>query len=314
MKRAEFAERQYEIAVHIELARGGAGPFVPTQAAEKYIGVDAASDPAKWHAIWQILSVQIPRRVELSPTLWPELPPRFHNQIPGRMCSLFMQFKRPVFQDRKSAKYFAHIGGTYFQVGITPHQQQTLLRLERRLRTKAVIRYAAPAFWSRSDFELHDRHRQVLSNSAYISPARVKKHRQWMYSGPIGRVVVNPIAEEFEDEGWEAVVDRMRDLAERETLRQHVRKLAEVLGSDVMPDRAAGWLSRLAQYGVFSDEDNRFLSDLSTVARAAEMADSAWLVMLLPDDEWRRQFELEHRTFPPWWRHWSWWLADFGDN
>lgn len=167
MQRAQFAERQYETAVHIELARNGAGPFIPTQAIEAYIGIDAAADPGKRHAIWRILSVQIPRRVTLSPALWPELPPKFHDDIPGSFCSLFMQFKRPVFQDSKSAKYHGRIGGPYYQVGLTPHQQKALLSLEDRTRGAAVVRYAAPAFWSRRDFDFHDTRVSASGDTAW---------------------------------------------------------------------------------------------------------------------------------------------------
>ena len=104
MKNPQFAERQYEAAAYIELARGRASP-VPTQNIEQYLGIDAAADPENINPIWRILSVHIPSRILLSPTLWPSLPRQFHDEIPGRFCSLFLQFKRPKYQDHKRAKY-----------------------------------------------------------------------------------------------------------------------------------------------------------------------------------------------------------------
>jgi hypothetical protein len=307
MKKPQFAERQYEAAAHIELACGRASPFVPTQAIEAYLGIDAAADPAKYHAIWRIMSVHIPRRIPLSPALWPGLPRHFHDQIRGRYCSLFMQFKRPVYQDGKRAKYHGRFGGPYFEVGITPHQQKILLQLQNRVRQRAVVRYASPAFWSRADFDLHDKHRSVLANSAFIAPSRVNRHKKWMYAGTSGKVVLNPDPEDAVGEAWEAVLGELNERATRESLTAHVRSLAaSALGYEEPQVARAetSWLRRLAQYGRFSPEDQALLVDLSVIAGAAEEADSTWVVLLLPDPEWKDHFSDDRILmwrWPPWW-------------
>jgi hypothetical protein len=180
MKKPQFAERQYETAANMELARGAATPFVPTQNAEYYLGIDAVHNPRDAHAIWRILSVRVPRRLMLSPSLWPELPPRFHNQIPGRYVSLFVQYKGAVHQDHRKAKYFSRIGGGYYEVRITGHQQERLNDLESRVGSRAVVRYAAPSFWSRIDFDQYDERREILQHSAYASPSLVKSHHKWI--------------------------------------------------------------------------------------------------------------------------------------
>lgn len=308
MKAPQFAERQYEAAAHIELARGRASPFVPTQCMEAYLGIDAAADPVQRHAIWRILSVHIPRRVVLSPALWPALPTRFHEQVPGRFCSLFMQFKRPVFQDNKRAKYHGRIGGPYFEVGITPHQQKLLSNLQNRVRGRAVVRYASPAFWSRAEFDRHDEQRQVLINSAFIPPSRIKTHRKWMYAGSSGKVVLNPDLEDLDAESWESVLREMTELAKEESLREHVRLLASAIGERQGEQQGVsaegGWLRRIAQYGRFSPDDNAFLLDSSTVARAAENADSTWIVFLLPGASWRDLFSDDRLWLWRWFRLW----------
>lgn len=304
MKKPQFAERQYETAANIELARGAASPFVPTQPMETYLGIDAAADPQSLHAIWRILSVQIPRRVLLSPALWPLLPPQFHDQIPGRYCSLFVQFKRPVFQDNARAQYSARIGGPYFQVGITRHQQKALLQLQKKVRAKAVVRYASPAFWSRADFDRHDQRRQILVNSAFICPSRIKVHEKWMYAGASGAVVLNPDPEDAEGDTWEAVVAQMANSAAEESLRDHVKSLAQAIrAEDDLPGDANTWLGRLAPYGRFSGRDNASLIDLSVVALAAEAADSTWFTFLTPDKNWKQYVD---QVPPPWWRHYRW--------
>lgn len=309
MKRSQFAERQYEAAAHIELASGQAGPFVPTQPIETFLAIDAAVDPPSTHAIWQILNVHIPRRVHLSPHLWPELPPQFHNQIPGRFCSLFLQFKRPVFQDNKRAKHYSRIRGNYFEVNISPGQQRKLLALQNRLRPKAaIVRYASPAFWSWEDFLRHDERREVLANSAFITPSRVKAHRKWIYAGASGTVLLNPEPEDAPGEDWKAVIAEMTSLATQESLLEHVQSIAEALTEDGESTETGvdnALLRRIDQYGKFSSDDHSFLINLSIVAREASETDATWVVLLLPDDAWRKRITQ--------WREWTdyvwfrWW-------
>jgi hypothetical protein len=192
-------------------------------------------------------------------------------------------------------------------VGITPHQQSALLQLQQRVGVRAIVRYASPAFWSRVDFDLHDERRQVLANSAYIPPSRIKTHRKWIYAGPSGKVVLNPDPEDADGETWEAVVAEMIALAARQSLREHVRSLAASLSDDSDQRMTRGensWLIRIAQYGQFSEEDNALLVDLSVIARAAEAADSTWVVMLLPENGWNELFSVDQiwmRRWPPWW-------------
>jgi hypothetical protein len=276
MQKPQFAERQYEAAVYIELARGRASPFVPTQNIEAYVGIDAAFDPVKSHAIWRILGVHIPRRMYLSPALWPALPRQFHDEIPGRFSSLFMQFKRPVYQDGKRAKYRDRIGGPYFEVAFTPHQQKALVQLETRVKGAAVVRYASPRFWSRKDFDSHDEKRQVLENSAFIAPAAVKSHRKWFYDSSANKAVLNPAPEDAESERWSAVLDELTGRATRQSLREHIRSLAEQLGEIVEPQTTATeatWLRSIDAYGKFTTEDKELLFNLGVVSLAAESAD-----------------------------------------
>ena len=296
------------MAVAIELSRGGASPFVPTQNIEAYIGIDAAVDPMKTHAIWRILSVQIPRSIGLSPTLWPALPRQFHNAIPGRFCSLFLQFKIPIYQDSRRAKYHTRIGGPYFEVGITPHQQVALSKLEARVAGKAVVRYASPAFWSRNDFDTFDARRRVLNNSAYIAPAQIRSHRKWMYAGISGPTVLNPNPEGVPSETWAGIIRELTERASRQSLREHIRSLAASLQETEQPQQPyedVAWLKRIAQYGRFSGEDNSLLVDLSVVSQTAENAETAWIVFVLPDDTWKDVLRTDHQPFWP--GHMWWW-------
>jgi hypothetical protein len=140
MQYSEFGERQYETAVNNELAEGTATPFVPTPHVEFFLGIDAAHDPRSAHAIWRILSVSVPRRVRMSPGFWPHLPRRFHAEIPGRLVSLFVQYKVVKFQDGRRAKHHSRFAGPYYEATITSHQQRRLRELESRVGDRAVVR------------------------------------------------------------------------------------------------------------------------------------------------------------------------------
>lgn len=303
MKRPQFAERQYETAVNIELARGAASPFVPTQHAEFYLGIDAAHNPRDLNAIWRILAVQVPRRVMLSPMLWPALPPGFHDEIPGRYASLFLQYKASVHQDHRRAKHFARMGGPYYEVRITTHQQRRLADLEVHVAAGAVVRYAAPAFWSRGDFDRHDERREVLRHSAFVSPSLVKGHRKWMFELPTGKAVFNPDPEETDGESWEVTVRRLSEVGRRETLRAHIRSLAAAVSerqAGAAQDGGDGWIERIRRYGRLNQEDSSFLRDLSTVTESADAAGADWTVFLEPDSGWRVIERDGPRPF--WWR------------
>lgn len=90
--RAEFEEKQYEMAACVELMdkvrlhRGSV--FSSGQVLEKILGYDAAAAPAPDHAIWRILEMPRPRGVRLYPTIWaPGRRPRA-DRLPGSPISL----------------------------------------------------------------------------------------------------------------------------------------------------------------------------------------------------------------------------------
>jgi len=306
MKPTEFAERQYETTFHLELGSGGGGPFVPTQPLEMYLGIDAATNPRDAHRIWRILNVNLPRRVFLSPALWPMLPRRFHSAISGRFVSLFIQFKVPKFNDSKKAKYRAQFGSPYFEVAFTRHQQFRLAELHQRVRSRAIVRYASPAFWTRTDFDRISAQRSVLSQSAYLIPSSVGTHKKWMYAGSSGKVILNPNPEEIEFEAWQTLAELMGKQAREESLRSHVTDLAHSIRETQNQSTSKGepdWLSTIREYVKLSPEDEKHLIDIRTVFDAAEQADTTWVVMLFPDDNSRREFDMFRERFEEYWSH-----------
>ncbi|MBL8878707.1 MAG: hypothetical protein JNG88_06255 [Phycisphaerales bacterium] len=313
LRATQFAERQYETNFHLELGSGSGTPFVPTQPLEMYLGIDAVTDARDAHRIWRILNANIPRRINLSPFLWPRLPRRFFPDISGQLVSLFFQFKVPKYNDGKKAKYKLKFGSPYYEVAITKHQQKELEDLQRRVQSRALVRYAAPAFWTRADFDRHATKRQILSMSAYIAPSRVASHKKWMYATPSGKAVLNPDPEEVESVGWEAITGLMREQAREESLRAHVAGLAASIRAttgETIEQKVPEWFIDMEKYiGPSierlraSPEDVRYLSDLRTVVDAAEQADTTWQVMLLPDSNTSALLRMMEREGEWYWRH-----------
>ena len=285
MKKSQFAERQYEMASAIELTLGCASPFVPSQQIERYIGIDVAVDPHEAHAIWRILDVRVPRRVQLSPSLWPYLPKQFYVNVPARLCSLFLQFKIPSYQDGERAKYRKSFEAPYYEVRLTRHQQASLAGLENRVGGKAVVRYASPAFWLRADFDQFAEQRRVLEQSAYIAPAKIKNHSKWMYAGISGLTMLNPEPEEIGSETWGDVIRVLEERATEQTLSDHVLSLAEALREGPQsqtPAERDAWLSRIDDYrrAKLSDTDRSLLRGLSVISEAAANAGAAWILLV----------------------------------
>jgi hypothetical protein len=73
MGRAEFAEKEYEIAMSIELCSGlarGSRIYPAGQVLEEILGYDAAADPRREHLIWAVLAAPRPRGIRLVPEHW----------------------------------------------------------------------------------------------------------------------------------------------------------------------------------------------------------------------------------------------------
>ena len=108
---------------------------------------------------------------------------------------------------------------------------------------------------------------------------------------PSGKVVLNPDPEDADGETWEAVIAEMAEVAVQQTLREHIQFLAAAVGDENVKEMPLGeipWLRRIRQYGEFSEEDITMLVDLSVVSLAAEAADATWVVMLRPNDDWKK--------------------------
>ncbi|WCB95670.1 hypothetical protein DSM104299_04419 [Baekduia alba] len=192
---AEFEEKEFEVAAAVELAHSatGYGPvFSSGQVLEKLLGYDATAAPPADHLIWQILAVPRPRGVTLISGYWQAgmRPPA--SKLPTAPISLVLQYKRPEYLYGARAKQWRLWYEPYLRFTIAARQQSVLLRLDRQLGSEALVRYAAPAFWRRGEFDAALLSRSVLTQTGFVSPERLSGHRVWTYVAPGQNGRANP--------------------------------------------------------------------------------------------------------------------------
>lgn len=242
---AQFEEKAYEVAYCVELAVGvGGHPIVysPGQVLENLLGFDAASDPDSNHVLWEVLALPRPEGVQLFPSLWGAFKKNQPSSrvLPSYPISIFLQFKRPEYLKGAAAKQWKMWHHPYYRFKRNKEQQQVLGRLERRLGTQAVVRYAAPAFHTVGELESAQVSGSVISRSGHVPPERLRRHQWWTYDSPGNLGRPNPNGEPSVFETFESLLDQAltHSYAGRELqpyrddptygLREHLRTVATV--------------------------------------------------------------------------------------
>lgn len=184
---AEFEEKEYEIAAAVEIAAGPTGYgsiFSSGQVLERLLGYDGATAPPDDHVIWRILAVPRPRGVVLVQGHWEagRRPPA--SSLPQSPVSLILQYKRPEYLYGPTAKQWKLWYEPYLRFKCERRQQAVLIRLERRLGSDALVRYASAAFWRRGDLEAAILRRSVLAQTGFVAPRRLHGHRVWTFVAP----------------------------------------------------------------------------------------------------------------------------------
>ena len=215
MARAEFEEKEYEIAFTIELAAERGIVFSSGQVLEKVVGYDAAAHPERDHLIWQLLHVSRPKGLRLVQPIWSpgDLPPA--HQLPRQPVSLLLQYKRPDFLTGSAAAQWRLWNGPYYRFARTGHQHEILRRLQIRLGPEALVRYAAPAFSYRAELEYRHLRRTVIEGSGFVSPTRLGRHTVWTYRSPGTNGRPNPRGPAFRFEAFDDLVGHVRGAFER---------------------------------------------------------------------------------------------------
>jgi hypothetical protein len=294
MPRAEFEEKEYEFAFNLELAsgRGAFGAvFSAGQVLEKIVGYDAVALPDRRNRIWQVLRIRRPPGVKLLPHMWdPGINPA-SGELPSSPESLILQYKRPEYLSGPRAAQWRLWRQPYFRFARSSEQHAVLRRLERNLRSDAIVRYAAPAFWRRADLEVAHLGRYVLVRSGFVSPETIGRHRVWTYVRPGQAGRANPASRPLPFDTVDDIVANLLGTQERRStelavtdngFEEHLRRVgaAARYREPVLRRSVEEWISAVVRSDILLPAETvRQLRDLASIASLVSRIRANWYIV-----------------------------------
>ncbi len=290
---AEFWEKEFETAFAIELADRGGYVLSSSQVIERIVGYDAAAHPDASNVIWQILKVPRPRGLRLVEPHWRpgRLPTRTY--LPSRPVSLILQYKRPEYLYGARAKQWSLWHAPYYRFTRSRTQHRILRRLQKRLGADALVRYVAPAFWTRADYEYRHIVRQVIAGSGFVSPQHLGAHWVWTYQQPGTYGLPNPRGRPAWFESFSDLVGHFYELAESSRalvpfedpnlLRAHIERMGEAARyrNPVIRQKTVRWLTAARATDIpVSDQTLERIADVAAFTTLTTQINASWHVAL----------------------------------
>jgi hypothetical protein len=114
------------------------------------------------------------------------------KKLPSFRLNVFIQAKRPKY-GRYAPKALRDKGlkSPYWRFEITPHQQVALEKLQMKLKGRAIVCYACPAFHKESLLYKWTVEPRIVENSTFPDVATLTGHTAWNFSEPGTRGVAN---------------------------------------------------------------------------------------------------------------------------
>ncbi|MGF1831495.1 hypothetical protein L4D04_20435 [Photobacterium angustum] len=200
--KAEFEEKDFEAPLYNELKFGSHRIATPGQVFEGKFGIDAALE-AEHPLFWDLFGYyDVPRGVVLDELRWGFMWHRLgrKRRLPTFTTNLLVQAKRPDVLSRVPSD-LKRYGFTpkYWRFDITPHQQEILEKVAKKLRRRALVVYASPAFHTLDKLYDFTEAQTVVENTSFVKVERLQNHKKWNYfkSGSSG--VAHSEPEEIED-------------------------------------------------------------------------------------------------------------------
>lgn len=185
--KTEFEEKEYENPLNSELLLSNPNLWTPGQVFEEHFGIDAAIKAINLSFWFMHGYSAIPEGVDLSTFnfgyIWRKI--RAVKSLPDFNVNLLLQTKRSYHRAGRNNTYATHgIKGEYWFFECREHQQEALERLSRRLKNRALISYASPAFHTSKDLFQHIRSSTLVENSTFVQVSKMANHHRWVYNKP----------------------------------------------------------------------------------------------------------------------------------
>jgi hypothetical protein len=227
--KAEFEEKDFEAPLYNELKFGSHRIATPGQVFEGKFGIDAALE-AEHPLFWDLFGYyDSPRGVILDELRWGFMWNRLgrKRRLPTFTTNLLVQAKRPDVLSRvpSDLKAYGFIP-KYWRFDITPHQQEILEKVAKKLRRRALVVYASPAFHTLENLYDFTEAQTVVENTSFVKVERLKNHKKWNYfkSGTSG--VAHSEPERIEDLPFYKMIDEAVEYNEsNESLSENLRLL-----------------------------------------------------------------------------------------
>lgn len=184
--KSEFEEKEFEAPLYSELMQGHGLPWTPGQVFEGSFGIDAALSAVNKH-FWNLTNLsKIPRGVILDHFNWGYIWNKINKRpLPNFNVNLLIQAKRPDHLQRVSSD-LKELGfsGKHWRFEITPHQQLLLEKVSKKLKNKALIIYASPAFHTLNQLYDFTKKRTIVQNTNFVRIHKLTNHKRWNYNKP----------------------------------------------------------------------------------------------------------------------------------
>lgn len=283
----EFGERQYELAINLELIAGSGTFFAPPTPLEASLGVDIAMTPGD-PLIWSALGIRPPAGARAGSRALPDW--ATGAGAPPSLMSLFIQYKRSTHLVRSTAAEWSEHGEPYWRVELTQSQHHVLLDLEDSLGNLGAVRYAAPLFWTHADMWRRQATGGLFDDSLIFAPSAIGAgHQRASWSASRGLLAHSTPHEGRHD----TPVDLRRQLGSHDRLQvgdaartEHVGEVANVLRGLKTASSRDEWRNEIArsappEFALLGDPILDLYADLASVSEAVSRTRTTWLLVAL---------------------------------
>lgn len=177
---AEFEEKEFEQPLYNQLTSSDGNVWTPGQCFEAYIGIDYAGNVYS-NEFWKRFGGYIPNGVILNDYnmgyIWKRLKKK--RMLPDFSLNLFIQAKRPyVHSGNKTSAIYSK---KHYSFNINQRQQKILEQLNKNLRNRVLLVYAAPAFGTHEELYRYTREKNIICNTSFPKVNDLSGHSSWYY-------------------------------------------------------------------------------------------------------------------------------------
>lgn len=237
---AEFEEKEFETLSNVALVseqlakKRGVQVFSPGQVLEKKLGFDFAAELGRHSRLHRRLFGGTPGMPGITAAQSASLGMPFVSST--KLLNVFLQYKRPEHFRPGHRSLLWPKGEEFLRFTVSENnsagggwhfsQVSALNSLATQLQGTALVRYACPAVWTRTDLYGLYSQGQLLDNCAFVDPRKLilgtpgqQFHRRWTFQKPrpdFGKP--NPDGALTKVENGEEFVDRAMEIARRSPL------------------------------------------------------------------------------------------------